>query len=209
MYVPKHFSEQDANTLFRLISDYSFGTLITCADHRPAITHLPFIVDSNQGQQGVLLGHFAKANSHWRTIGVDTRGTAVFLGPHSYISPNWYEDRAQVPTWNYTAVHVMGPVQLVTEADQVLDIVTRLTEFNESTQSAPWQVDNARPNLEKMLNAIVGFRIPIEDIQGKYKLSQNRTRADQAGVVQALREDDDPLRATVASLMQHRLNGVD
>ncbi len=205
MYIPKPFAEHDRSRMFELMRTYSFATLVTAADNVPQVTHLPFIVDPGRGPNGTLLGHFARGNPHWRSIGPDDRATVIFQGPHSYVSPRWYRDQSNVPTWNYTAVHATGPVEILRDTSAVLDIVSRLTEVHEREAPDPWPVANAERDLDKLLSAIVGFRIPIQTLEGKYKLSQNRTTQDQQGVIDTLTKSEDPTINGVAELMRRNL----
>lgn len=201
MYTPAHFQQQDQDTVFDLVDQNGFGLLITSSADQPQVTHIPFVLDRGEGPSGTLYGHVARGNPHWTTIAPSSPALVVFQGPHSYVSPTWYANQSLVPTWNYTAVHLTGPVEIIHDPRRVLDIVTRLTEFYERGREPQWRVDNAA-NLDKMLGAIVGLKIPIESIQAKFKLSQNRSRQDRQGVVDALARSEDPAVQGVAGLMQ-------
>jgi len=206
LYIPKQFAEHDRAKLFDLMQAHNFATLITAVDNTPHITHLPFIVEPGQGPNGTLFGHFARGNPHWKSLRPGNPATVIFQGPHSYISPRWYRDRSNVPTWNYVTVHVTGPIELMQDKPEVLDIVSRLTGCHEQGAQNPWPVTNAEKNLDKLLSAIVGFRLPIHAMEGKFKLSQNRSVADQMAVIDELAQSSDPSIKGVAHLMRCNLN---
>ena len=199
MYLPAHFEETDTAVLQTLIDLHPLATWVTgpaAVDADPVVDHIPFMLDRNRGPHGTLVGHVARANPVWRQPG---RSVLVFQGPHAYISPGWYASKREhgkvVPTWNYAVVHAHGTPRAIEQRDELLAIVTRLTETHEAAQRAPWKVADAPADfVAQMLNAIVGIEIPIDRLVGKWKVSQNRSACDRAGAQQALqasaREDD-------------------
>jgi transcriptional regulator len=201
MYVPEHFSQADVEILAALISKNSFGTIITQGVDGLVASHLPFLVE--QQDSGLALkGHFARANNHWSQV-ENTESLVIFQGPHCYISPNWYESR-NVPTWNYAAVHVYGTAELVTDKNAIQDIVLELSDTHERPLPDPWIPDYD----EAMLNAIIGFRFNVSRIQGKYKLSQNKSEADRQGAIDALQSAGSENELAIASLMQQTLENT-
>jgi transcriptional regulator len=178
MYIPKHFLETDQNELAHLIDANSFGTLVTLAAGRPFATHVPFLYER---AANVLHAHVARANPQWRELGATPEVLAIFQGPHAYISPTWYVDPG-VPTWNYVAVHVYGTATTLDDPAATARHVEALAARFESANPAPW-VPSYDP---KRLTGIVAIEIRITEIQGKLKLSQNRSAADRAGVVARL-----------------------
>ncbi|WP_160151595.1 FMN-binding negative transcriptional regulator [Microbulbifer sp. ALW1] len=178
MHTPKHFSVTDNNELLAFIAKNAFGQLISTVDGRPVATHMPFLV-SDDGCK--LLGHFAKINPQHRELG-NQEALVTFQGPHDYISPSWYSGPG-VPTWNYQAVHVYGRCALITDPGQLKHIVDALTHKYESGFPNPWQPSYR----DAMLNAIVGVEITISEIQGQYKLSQNRPAQDRRQVIDQLK----------------------
>jgi transcriptional regulator len=200
MYVPKHFSQTDPDQLVQLMREFNFGTLITCVEGVPYASHIPFLISRNESGDIILSGHVAKSNPHWQMFGGDD-SLIVFQGPHTYISPSWYETPG-VPTWNYAAVHVTGIPQIVSGQDALYDIVIELSEQHEASNPAPWIPDFP----DNMLTAIVGFTIRAKRIEGKYKLSQNRSEQDRSRVINELREpyglnaDENQLR--IAAMMR-------
>ncbi len=200
MYIPRHFLETDQKKIARLLDENAFGTLVTSVDNTPTASHIPFLIDENKGKL-LLYGHLAYANEQIDQLKTNASAMAIFQGPHTYISPSWYEN-AGVPTWNYTSVHVYGNVKLI-QSDQALKkLVNALTLTYEQAMPSPWQPDYP----DKMLNAIVGFKLEVSDIQAKFKLSQNRSAADQQGVIQKLEETGDSNDSQIAALMRENLH---
>src|SRR4051794_32849261 len=122
MFIPPAFAETDHGKLHEFIIRNSFGVMVSQVDALPFATHIPFLLRPDEGQYGALAGHFARANPHWRELAGQT-ALAMFAGPHAYISPTWYESENTVPTWNYTAVHVSGQIQLIDGGEPLLDIL--------------------------------------------------------------------------------------
>ena len=178
--------------------------LVSECDGAPFATHLPFLLDRNSGTRGTLIGHTARANPQCDRSG-DQTVLAIFSGPHAYISPTWYEAENVVPTWNYIAVHASGKLELIDDGSALLEIVQRTTALYERTMSAPWEFDGSSSFSERLLTQIVGFRIEIERIEGKWKLNQNHPPERQQKVVDALRLRTDENSLAIAELMHQRL----
>ena len=201
-YLPAHFEERDLKTLHALIEAHPLATWATLQeDGELVVHHVPFMLDRERGPFGTLVGHVARANPVWRA---PRKSLLVFQGAEAYISPGWYASKAQhgkvVPTWNYAVVHARGTPVALERPEDVLPIVTRLTQTHEAAQSKPWQVGDAPPDyIAKMLEAIVGIEIPIEQLVGKWKVSQNRSRADRDGVATGLSQRDPAMAALVAT----------
>ncbi len=191
MYVPSAFAQTDTSKLHDFIRRYSFAILTSHGEGGLVASHLPLLLDADAGTQGYLLGHMARANPHWRRV--EGEVMAVFSGPHAYISPSWYEDAGTVPTWNYVAVHAYGTFHLVEERDALLEILRRSVGAYESPMPEPWVFDESAEHVEKMLKMIVGFRIEITRLEGKWKLNQNHPEERRRKVINALsmRPDDD------------------
>lgn len=178
MYTPKHFLEADPDELEKLIDAYAFGALISNDAGRPFATHVPFLYDR---KQSVLSCHVARANPQWRHFERDPAVLVIFQGPHGYVSPTWYVDPG-VPTWDYAVAHVHGTARAVEDPVAVRAHVERLAARYEQSNRSPWQPDYDR----RKLAGIVGIEIQITEIEGKFKLSQNRSGADRASVVAKL-----------------------
>lgn len=201
MYVP-HFNTMGEPELHQLVAAVGSAELVTVgADGYPAATLLPVIWDDER-----LVFHLARANPHWRSIEPGAPALAVVTGPQAYVSPAWYPSKEEhgrvVPTWNYTAVHFTGRVEVHEDEAWLRTAVTALTQLHEGKREQPWSVDDAPARyLQKQLGAIVGVELTIETVEGKAKLSQNRSDADQAGVVEGLRREGGTREQEVADLM--------
>jgi len=200
MYIPKSFAEADISILYQFIQEHSFATLVTQHKGQLTATHIPFLIDT---EQGVLKAHLARANEQWR--GFDgSQALVIFQGPHAYISPTWYATHPSVPTWNYTAVHVYGTPRVVDDTAAIRRLLRELVDKHERGRQPEWQMNLPEDYLEKMIQAIVAFELPIERIEGKYKLSQNRSEADQDSVMGYLSGSPDRLDGETAQLMASR-----
>lgn len=189
MFIPKYFLIKDTEIIYDIIEDYSFATLFSQYDGKPWASHLPLILDQTRTY---LYGHFARANPQWKEIEEQTV-LAVFHGPHGYISPSWYETNRAVPTWNYIAVHVTGKLEIIEGealANSLDDMVLKYEKPNSTYRLQ--EVDSEY--IEGLNRGIVGFRIKIEQLEGKAKLSQNHSEQRQQLVIEELekseREDD-------------------
>lgn len=205
MYVPPAFAVADEATLFDFIDAHGFATLVTTAGGGvPVATHLPLLLD--RGRR-VLVGHVARANPHWELIPAAAEALAIFTGPHGYVSPAWYETAPAVPTWNYTAVHVSGPVRLIEDPAELSAALDWLVRKYEAKSAAPWSGELPPDYREKMLRGIVGVEVAVGRVEGKFKLSQNRSAADRRGVIRHLEAGGDPAAAELASFMRRVLGG--
>ncbi len=202
VYVPHFNAVDDEPQLREFVRAARVAQLVTVdADGTPLATLLPVIWDGDR-----LLAHLARANPQWRSVRPGSTGLAIVSGPDTYISPGWYAAKAEhgrvVPTWNYSAVHLTGPVTVHDDPEWLLGMVTALTDRHESDRPAPWSVSDAPERyLTGQLKAIVGIELDVRLIEGKAKLSQNRSEADRAGVIAGLRAEDDPRAAGVADAM--------
>lgn len=194
MYIPKHFAVTDERVLHDFIDAHAFGTLLTAPAGRPFATHVPFLLDRAERR---LHCHVARANPQWQHIAESPTVLAIFTGPHGYISPRWYVDPG-VPTWNYTAVHVYGRARCVDDAALTRRHVEALAAKFESASAAPW-VPAYDPRL---LAGIVGLAIEIDELEGKFKLSLNRSIADHERVVATLAASGRERDAELAALME-------
>lgn len=208
MYIPAAFAEPDLTRLHDFIEQNSFGVLASQVDGQPFASHLPFLLDRAAGPHGTLVGHMARANPQWREAAGQT-ALAIFSGPHAYISPTWYEAEQVVPTWNYTAVHAYGQVEVVEDKGALLEIVQRSVRVYEQTMPRPWSFDPSSPFVDRLLAQIIGFRIKVEKIEGKWKLNQNHPAERRQKVVRALQERTDENSAAIAAMMQTMLTGED
>jgi transcriptional regulator len=213
LYQPSAFQEARPEILHPLIRSARLATLISNGtEGLPDITHLPLLLDAGHGPQGTLYGHVARANPHWRRLREAGRAIAVFRGAEAYVSPNWYPSKAEnhrvVPTWNYEAVHAEVSVGIIEAPEELLTLVSRLTDANEVAQPRPWQVREA-PNdfIYAQLRGIVGLALRIEKLIGKRKLSQNRNAADRDGAIAGLAPSEDARDRATAEAMVRATKG--
>jgi transcriptional regulator len=207
MYTPKDFVVDDLPTLYADIQHNSFAALVTLTPSGLVATHLPILLDPNRGPFGTLLGHVARANLQWQLTDPATEALCIFTGPETYVTPTWYPARQEthrvVPTWNYSAIHAYGPITFFEDPDRLRQIVTRLTDLHESTSPTPWKVTDApAPYIDAQLKPIIGFELPISRLEGTRKFNQNRSTADQSGVISGLRSLNDPTKSQVADFME-------
>jgi transcriptional regulator len=210
MYTPKHHAEPDVDVLHDLIDAHPFATFVVFDGARLVVNHVPFILDRRAGALGTLRGHVARANPVWRTLPVAVESVVAFQGPQSYVSPNWVASKLDegkaVPTWNYTVVHASGFAVAVEDRGRLLDHVTRLTDRHESGQPAAWRVSDAPGDyIDKMVGAIVGIEIEIRGLDGKWKMSQNRSTRDRESIAEGLEGQSDPNALEIARLMRRQL----
>ena len=187
MYSPAAFRQDDLTELHRQIADCRLATVVSQGASGLAASHLPLLLEPAEGRFGTLYGHFAQANPQWRDLAEGAETLVIFQGPEAYVSPSWYPAKAEhgkvVPTWNYIAVHARGRAEVFEDAERLLQLVSRLSAQHEAGRAQPWAVSDApRDYVGGICRAIVGFALPIERLQGKWKLGQNRSAADQAGV---------------------------
>lgn len=205
MYTPPVFRDDDEESLRATIRAARLAQFVTATADGPVATPLPLYLDESEGEHGVIYGHLAKANPHWRVPPLGD-GLAIFMGPDAYVTPAWYATKQEtgkvVPTWNYVAVHAYGPVEFFDDPGRLLEAVSRLTDLHEGTRAAPWAVSDAPPDfVQAQLRGIVGLRMPITRLEGKRKMSQNRHAADRAGVAAGLAASERASDREVASLI--------
>jgi transcriptional regulator len=198
VYTPKSFEVNERETLYEWMEQNSFAILFSQKGDEPFATHLPLLLDRNEG---CLYGHFAKANTHWENI--ESEVLAVFSGVHSYISPSWYETPNSVPTWNYVAVHVYGYLELIEDNKRLMKLLNDSVNFYESGQPDRWDISKANYNfIDNLTKGIIGFKIQIKRIEGKWKLSQNHSKERQERVINALELQPDDNSKQIAKLMK-------
>jgi len=203
MYIPEFNRIEDRATALAFMRANPFAILVAATGTGPFATHLPFLINDSDGQI-TIRGHFAKANPHWQIIGKQ-ESLIIFHGPHAYISPRLYEIRESVPTWNYAAVHVYGKTRILSDDSDATRVLEDLITQFDMPYQAQWQSLSADYRT-RMLRHIVAFELIATRIETKFKLSQNRTKAEQENVIRALAGSEDSAAAGTATLMrQHGL----
>ena len=206
MYIPRLNAEQDTSTLHAFIEGHPFATLVTSRGGLFA-THLPLVLRPGDGPCGMLEGHVARANPHHELASGAADALVIFTGPHAHVTPTWYPSKSEhgkvVPTWNYVAVHAYGVATFRDDNEYLRAHLARLTERHEAARGSEWRTDDPPADyLSQQLRAIVGVEIVISRLEGKWKLSQNRSEADVTGVVDGLRGSDHAGDVEVANAME-------
>lgn len=206
MYIPQYSAVTDLAPLHDAIEQYSFGLLVSNdAGGEVVASHLPFLLDRSRGPQGTLVAHMARANPQWRTS-AGQKVLVVFSGPHAYVSPTWYAAERVVPTWNYVAVHAYGPLELIEDNDQAIAILEQTVNHFEQPLPKPWRLSDQPPEfIGQLSRQIVAFRIPIERLEGKWKLNQNHPPERREKVIAVLENFGGDDSIAVAALMRQEL----
>jgi len=207
MYIPKANEEKRASVMRELMVAHPLATLVTLGASGLFASHIPMVLEDDGSQFGVLQGHIARANAQWRDIVPTVDALAIFAGHQHYISPNWYpgtkEHGKEVPTWNYAVVHAYGPLKVVADERWLLTFLNKLTNIHEAGSPIPWKVSDAPEDfIKSLLNAIVGLELPIQRLEGKWKVSQNRTEEERKGVIEGLSKLNTPESRAMKALVE-------
>ncbi|WP_295812317.1 FMN-binding negative transcriptional regulator [uncultured Nitratireductor sp.] len=202
MYCPPAFREQDLPALHDLMRAARLANVVTSGANGIHASPLPLFLDEAEGPFGTLYGHLARANEQWKDT-PSGEALAIFMGPDAYVTPAWYASKKEhgkvVPTWNYSAVHARGPIEFFDDEARLRAVVERLTALHEADRPEAWSVSDAPEKFIKgQLRGIIGLRLPIASLEGKRKMSQNRSVADRAGVAAGLAESAHPAERAVA-----------
>ncbi len=205
MYVPPAFREDDLPALHGTMREARLSNFVTATADGLIATPLPLFLAPDEGPYGTLYGHLARANPQWK-LPPTGNAMALFMGPDAYVTPSWYATKREtgkvVPTWNYVAVHAYGPAEFFEDADRLRKVVTRLTNLHERPRAEPWAVTDApEPFICAQLRGIVGLRLPITRLEGKRKMSQNRSLEDREGVAKGLAASERPSERAAAELI--------
>jgi transcriptional regulator len=206
MYIPEHFRVRNHEDAIAFMRANPFAILISTTDAGPYATHLPLFLQTD-GDRATLRGHVSKANPHWRYLEDKPECLTIFHGPHSYISPSNYVAHESVPTWNYAAIHVYGNARLFSTERDLHAMLDELIQTFEPAYRQQWK-DLSPKFRDNMLRQIVGFEIAATKIEGKFKLSQNRIRQDQANVIASLEKSEDSFISGVARMMREQHLGI-
>ncbi len=199
VYTPKHFQISDHLEAINFMQKYSFATMVTMMNGVPEATHLPFLVEQ-RGDKLVLISHFAKANPQTTTAFKET-SLVIFTEPHAYISPTNYEKEQNVPTWNYLSVHAYGKATIIEDKKDIAALLEKMIGFYEAGYRKQW--DNLPDDYKsKMMNGITAFEMIVTDLQGKKKLSQNRTELERENIIESLSKSTDSAEREIANYMK-------
>jgi transcriptional regulator len=200
MYIPHYYKEEDRSKLIAFMRINSFGILVSHGDKGLHGTHLPFVIEE-RGEDLVLVTHLAKANPQWEEFGKGTELLAIFTGPHGYVSPSNYEKKESVPTWNYVAVHAYGKAVIITDHAAIVTILEKMIGSYEEAYRKQWE-ELSEEYRNKMIKGIVAFEVVVDRLEGKYKLSQNKTAHEQQNIIHSFEGQG---QTDIAELMkQHK-----
>jgi transcriptional regulator len=207
MYIPRHNEEKRVSVMHSLIVSRPLGTLITLGASGLFASHIPMILEDNGSHFGVLKGHISRANTQWQDFVPTVDALAIFAGHQHYITPTWYpgtkEHGKEVPTWNYVVVHAYGPLNVIHDDQWLLTNVEKLTNIHEAGSPVPWRVSDAPEDfIRSQLKGIVGLELPIQKLEGKWKVSQNRTERERLGVIDGLAKLNTPESLAMKALVE-------
>jgi len=207
MYIPRHNEEKRVSAMHSLIVSRPLGTLVTLGASGLFASHIPMILEDDGSQFGVLKGHISRANMQWQDFVPTVDALAIFAGHQHYITPNWYpgtrEHGKEVPTWNYVVVHAYGPLKIIQDDHWLLTNVEKLTNIHEAASPNPWKVSDAPEDfIKSQLKGIVGLELPIQRLEGKWKVSQNRTERERNGIVNGLAKLNTPESLAMKALVE-------
>jgi transcriptional regulator len=210
MYIPRHNEEIRVPIMHALMVAHPLATLVTLGSAGLFASHIPMVHEEDGSQFGLLRGHISRANTQWRDLVPTVEALAIFAGHQHYVTPNWYpetkEHGKEVPTWNYVVVHAYGSLKIIHDAEWLLKHVESLTEIHEAASPEPWKVSNAPADfIQSLLHGIVGLELPIQRLEGKWKVSQNRTDREREGVISGLAQLNTPESRAMKALVEERL----
>ena len=210
MYIPKHFEQADINKMHELMHANPLATLVTAGSEGLSANHIPLHLTEQAAPYGLLSGHLPRANPLSQEAENELDAVAIFHGPHAYISPSWYASQAEtrkfVPTWNYTAVHVHGRIRFIDDATWLRAHLDKFTMQLEAEQSRPWSMADAPADfIEMLLPNLIGIEIVIDKLEGKWKVSQNRSIADRNSAASVLEKSSNSHASAIAELMRREI----
>jgi transcriptional regulator len=209
VYIPKFNQETRLDVMHALIEAQPFATLVTMSGSGIFASHLPMVLERGEGTYGTLRGHLSRANNQWRDLSPSVEALAIFSGDHHYISPNWYpektEDGKVVPTWNYAVVHAYGPLRIIEDPAWLLSHLTTLTTQHEARSPEPWQVSDAPADyIASQIKGIVGLEVTLSRIEGKWKVSQNKSEPTRRAIEKGLEDLHTPEALAMCDLVRGR-----
>jgi transcriptional regulator len=207
MYIPKANEEKRVSVMHALMLSEPLGALVTLGTSGLFASHVPMVLEDDGSEFGLLKCHISRANTQWRDVAPAVDALAIFAGHQHYISPTWYpetkEHGKEVPTWNYVVVHAYGPLKVIQDVDWLLAHVKSLTDVHEAGSPEPWKVSDAPEDfIRSLLHGIIGLELPIRRLEGKWKVSQNRTDRERQGVVEGLNKLNTPESLAMKALVE-------
>lgn len=202
MYTPSHFNFSDHGEIVAFMRRFNFATIVSQVEALPFATHLPFVVEESGEGNIRLLAHFAKANPQWKSL-VGQTALVIFSEPHAYISPSLYEKEQNVPTWNYVAVHAYGQATLITDEGATFDLLEKQIHAFEQAYLEQWR-RLSQDYKNAMVKGIVAFEIPVEKLEAKRKLSQNKSENDRKNVMNHLLDSDSDTVRQIGGYMENQ-----
>lgn len=202
MYIPTYYREKNQQKLIEFMQAHNFALVINCNKSAPLATHLPIVVEQRESRL-FLVSHMARVNPQWETF-ADNEILVVFQGPHAYISPQHYEKKQNVPTWNYIAVHAHGKARIIDDQDEVVSLMERTIHKFEKEYYKQWK-DLSPEYVNGMLKGITAFEIEVSNLEGKFKLSQNKTKIEQQNIINTFEKSDDDAVKGIADEMKKKL----
>jgi len=201
MYIPPYYKEENINALYEFMCAHNFATLISSANDTIRATHLPFVTEK-RGDKIILISHMAKANPQWKEL-LGKELLVIFQGPHAYISPTHYEKKQNVPTWNYIAVHAYGTIKLIEKKEDVIELMEHTIHRFEKEFMEQWK-NLSEDYINGMLKAIVCFEIEVTKLEGKFKLSQNKTKTEQQNIISNFEKSTNSVEQELAKEMKKK-----
>jgi transcriptional regulator len=208
MYIPRANQEDRIAVLHKLMEDQPFASLITMGSSGLFATHIPMLLEQN-GAKGQLRGHISRANPQWRNYTPSVEALAIFSGPQHYITPNWYLEKQEsgkvVPTWNYVVVHAYGYLKIIEDGAWLVTHLASLTNIHEAASPVPWKIEDAPADyIASQVKGIVGLEMEVTRLEGKWKVSQNRSEQDRNGVAEGLAELNTTESLEMKALVEER-----
>ncbi|GAA5235858.1 FMN-binding negative transcriptional regulator [Verticiella sediminum] len=211
LFMPERFTGWPQADAVRLVQQLRFGLLVSIFENELQFSHLPLLVDVEDGRIVRLRGHFARQNPHWRALAADPRATVVFNGPNAYLSAQWFTPECEAaPSWNYVVVHVNGRVRLLDTPEQTSAIVDELVEVNEAELPERWPLEDYSPERRaRLLPHILGFALDVDDVLPKFKLNQHYADADKLGAARGLESRGTDAARAIAAYMRASIGKAD
>ena len=198
MYIPKHFKQNDRKKSIAFMNAYNFAIVVSAKDELPLATHLPFVIEEREDEI-VLISHMSKANEQWKTFS-DKDVLVIFSEPHAYISPSLYEQKQNVPTWNYVAVHAYGRMHILESDEEKLTVLHKQMQSYEADFIEQFRTLDKK-YIDGLLQGIIAFEITVSNLQAKEKLNQNKSEKDRLNVKKHLEESEDEMKRTLGKMM--------